>query len=130
MNLSPHRDGSDLVLVVDRIPDKLAGLHDALDESGYDVLLATDDESALRHAQQASPDIVLLDAVMPGLGSLEVARRLKAHAHTSHIPIIFMGGPGETEHLVAAFEAGGVDYLTEPTRPSRWSVMQCCLIPI
>jgi DNA-binding NarL/FixJ family response regulator len=65
---------------------------------------------------QALPDVVLLDAVMPGMDGFEVARRLKAHAETAHIPIIFMTGLTETEHVVAAFQAGGVDYVTKPIR--------------
>jgi CheY-like chemotaxis protein len=72
---------------------------------------------ALQRAAQARPDIVLLDAMMPGMDGFEVARRLKADAATAHIPIIFMTGLTETEHLVAALEAGGVDYVTKPIRP-------------
>jgi DNA-binding NarL/FixJ family response regulator len=60
--------------------------------------------------------VVLLDAVMPGMDGFEVARRLKAHAATAQIPIIFMTGLTETEHVVAAFAAGGVDYVTKPIR--------------
>ena len=110
---------SDLVLIVDDVPDNLAVLHDALDESGYTVLVATNGEQALARAAQAKPDIVLLDAVMPGLDGFEVARRLKADAATAHIPIIFMTGLTETEHLVAALEAGGVDYVTKPIKPKE-----------
>ncbi|MDM0114122.1 response regulator transcription factor [Variovorax sp. J22R133] len=110
---------SDLVLVVDDVPDNLAVLHDALDESGYTVLVATNGEHALARAVQAQPDIVLLDAMMPGLDGFEVARRLKADATTAHIPIIFMTGLTETEHLVAALEAGAVDYVTKPIKPKE-----------
>jgi len=81
---------SDLVLIVDDVPDNLAVLHDALDESGYTVLIATNGEQALQRAAQARPDIVLLDAMMPGIDGFEVARRLKADAATAHIPIVFM----------------------------------------
>ena len=105
---------SDLVLIVDDVPDNLALLHDALDESGYTVLVATNGEQALARAASARPDIVLLDAMMPGMDGFEVARRLKGSAPTAHIPIIFMTGLTETEHLVAALEAGGVDYVTKP----------------
>ncbi len=105
-----------LVLIVDDVPDNLAVLHDALDEAGYTVLVATEGHSALQRAAQADPDIVLLDAVMPGIDGFEVARRLKAGPETAHIPIIFMTGLTETEHVLAAFEAGGVDYVTKPIR--------------
>ncbi|MDC8784881.1 response regulator [Roseateles koreensis] len=107
------------VLIVDDVPDNLAVLHDALDESGYTVLVALDGESALQRAAQAQPDIVLLDAMMPGMDGFEVARRLKANPATSHIPIIFMTGLTDTEHLVAALAAGGVDYVTKPIKPKE-----------
>ncbi len=111
------RGDSDLVLIVDDVPDNLALLHDALDESGYTVLVATDGQAALQRAAQALPDIILLDAMMPGMDGFEVARRLKASPQTRHIPVIFMTGLTETEHLVAALEAGGVDYVTKPIKP-------------
>jgi DNA-binding response OmpR family regulator/DNA-binding CsgD family transcriptional regulator len=109
----------DLVLIVDDVPDNLGMLHDALDESGYTVLVATNGEAALQRATQALPDIILLDAMMPGMDGFEVARRLKAAAATAHIPIVFMTGLTETEHLVAALEAGGVDYVTKPIKPKE-----------
>jgi CheY-like chemotaxis protein/DNA-binding CsgD family transcriptional regulator len=115
----PDRSNCDVVLIVDDVPDNLSVLHDALDESGYMVLVATDGDSALQRAAQALPDIVLLDAVMPGMDGFEVARRLKANSDTAHIPIIFMTGLTETEHVVAAFGAGGVDYVTKPIRPQE-----------
>ncbi len=107
----------DRVLLVDDVPDNLSLLHDALDEHGYTVLAATSGEAALTRAQQARPDIVLLDAMMPGMDGFEVARRLKGDPATAHIPIIFMTGLTETEHLVAALQAGGVDYVTKPLDP-------------
>ncbi|MBE0589282.1 MAG: response regulator transcription factor [Hydrogenophaga sp.] len=106
-----------VVLIVDDVPDNVAPLHDALDEAGYTVLVALDGESAIRRARQAVPDVILLDAVMPGIDGFEVARRLKAEPATAAIPIIFMTGLTETEHLVAALDAGGADYVTKPIKP-------------
>jgi len=111
------RSRTDVVLIVDDVPDNLSLLHDALDEAGYTVLVATHGEAALQRASQMVPDIILLDAIMPGMDGFEVARRLKATAETSHIPIVFMTGLSETEHVVAAFQAGGVDYVIKPIRP-------------
>ena len=113
------RANSDVVLIVDDVPDNLSVLHDALDESGYTVLVATSGEAALQRARQALPDIVLLDAMMPGMDGFEVAKRLKASPETAPIPIIFMTGLTETEYLVAALEAGGVDYVTKPIKPKE-----------
>lgn len=108
---------STTVLIVDDVPDNVAMLHDALDEAGYTVLVALDGESALRRARQALPDVVLLDAVMPGMDGFEVARQLKADLATAAIPIVFMTGLTDTEHLEAALAAGGVDYVTKPVKP-------------
>ena len=113
------RANNDVVLIVDDVPDNLAVLHDALDESGYTVLVATHGAAALQRAAQALPDIVLLDAMMPGMDGFEVARQLKASRVTAHIPIIFMTGLTETEYLVAALAAGGVDYVTKPIKPKE-----------
>ena len=123
MNAPPDPDTlqlpgtADVVLVVDDVPENIALLNDALDEAGYTVLVATGGEAALQLAHRAMPDIVLLDAVMPGLDGFEVARRLKADEATAGIPIVFMTGLTETEHVVAAFAAGGTDYVTKPIKP-------------
>ena len=111
------RNISDIVLIVDDVPENLSLLHDALDDTGYTVLVATNGESALQRARQSLPDVILLDAMMPGMDGFEVARRLKADFATQHIPIVFMTGLTETEHVVAAFAAGGADYVTKPIRP-------------
>lgn len=110
---------SDIVLIVDDVPENLSLLHDALDDAGYTVLVATHGEAALQRARQSLPDVILLDAVMPGLDGFEVARRLKADFATQHIPIVFMTGLSETEHVIAAFAAGGSDYVTKPIRPAE-----------
>jgi CheY-like chemotaxis protein/DNA-binding CsgD family transcriptional regulator len=108
---------ADVVLVVDDVPDNITLLNDALEEAGYTVLVANSGEAALPLAVRAQPDLVLLDAVMPGLDGFEVARRLKADEATAAIPIVFMTGLTETEHVVAAFAAGGTDYVTKPIKP-------------
>ncbi|MFA9441911.1 response regulator [Uliginosibacterium sp. sgz301328] len=116
MSSSLDRAAADIVLIVDDVPENLSVLHDALDESGYTVLVATNGDAALQRARQAVPDIILLDAMMPGMDGFEVSRRLKADFSTQHIPIIFMTGLTETEHVIAAFSAGGTDYVTKPIR--------------
>jgi DNA-binding response OmpR family regulator/DNA-binding CsgD family transcriptional regulator len=108
-----------LVLVVDDVPENLAVLHDALDESGFTVLVANNGETALQRAVEAQPHIILLDAIMPGMDGFETCRRLKANLATRHIPVLFMTGLTEAEHVVAAFDAGGNDYVTKPLRTSE-----------
>ncbi|MYM95694.1 response regulator transcription factor [Duganella vulcania] len=108
-----------VVLVVDDVPENLAVLHDALDESGYTVLVANNGTTALQRAAEAQPDIILLDAVMPGMDGFETCRHLKASLATRHIPVVFMTGLTEAEHVVAAFAAGGNDYVSKPVRTSE-----------
>ncbi|QWT45620.1 response regulator transcription factor [Azospira inquinata] len=116
---APTPAPGNIVLIVDDVPENLSLLHDALDEAGYTVLVATEGESALQRARQSLPDVILLDAVMPGMDGFEVARRLKGDFLTQAIPIVFMTGLTETEHVVAAFSVGGADYVTKPIRPQE-----------
>ena len=115
----PERRLSRIVLIVDDVPENLSLLHDALDEAGYTVLVATHGQAALQRARQSLPDVILLDAMMPGMDGFEVARHLKADFATQQVPIIFMTGLTETEHVVAAFAAGGADYVTKPIHPAE-----------
>ena len=104
----------DVALVVDDSPETLRLLTDALDGAGMTVMVALDGAAAMRIVDQITPDIVLLDAVMPGMDGFETCRRLKRDAGLDHVPIIFMTGLAETEHIVRGLEAGGVDYVTKP----------------
>ncbi|WP_224703120.1 response regulator [Devosia aquimaris] len=104
----------DIVLLVDDSPESLGFLTTALEDAGVTVLVARSGEAALGIAQRVAPDVVLMDAVMPGLDGFETCRRLKAMATLTHVPVIFMTGLTETEHIVHALESGGVDYLSKP----------------
>jgi DNA-binding NarL/FixJ family response regulator len=104
----------DIALVVDDSPETLRLLTDALDAAGMTVMVALDGASAMRIVDQITPDIVLLDAIMPGMDGFETCRRLKRDAGLDNVPIIFMTGLAETEHIVHGLEAGGVDYVTKP----------------
>ena len=104
----------DIALVVDDSPETLRLLTDALDGAGMTVMVAMDGAAALRIVDQITPDIVLLDAVMPGMDGFETCRRLKRDAGLSNVPVIFMTGLAETQHIVGGLEAGGVDYVTKP----------------
>ena len=109
----------DVALIVDDVPENLALLSDALSEAGYSVLVATDGMSALELLQRVTPDIILLDAVMPGIDGFETCRRIKQMEQVRHVPVMFMTGLTETEHVVQGFEAGGLDYVTKPIVPAE-----------
>lgn len=89
----------DVALVVDDSPETLRLLTDALDSAGMTVMVALDGASAMRIVDQITPDIVLLDAVMPGMDGFETCRRLKRDAGLDGVPIIFMTGLAETEQI-------------------------------
>ncbi len=117
INISPTHPA--LVLIVDDVLDNLAVLHDALDETGYTVLVASNGAAALKIAKEAQPDIILLDAIMPEMDGFEVCTKLKADIDTRNIPVIFMTGLTEAEHVAAAFDVGSTDYVTKPIRPKE-----------
>ncbi|ASY73126.1 LuxR family transcriptional regulator [Sinorhizobium fredii USDA 205] len=104
----------DIVLLVDDSPEALGFLTEALEQSGFSVLIATSGNAALNIADRITPDLILLDAVMPGMDGFDTCARLKANASVAQVPVVFMTGLTETEHVVRALEAGGVDYLTKP----------------
>ncbi|KKB10029.1 DNA-binding response regulator [Devosia chinhatensis] len=104
----------DIVLLVDDSPESLGFLTSALEDAGVTVLVARSGEAAINIVQRVTPDIVLMDAIMPGLDGFETSRRMNAMPQLTHVPIIFMTGLTETEHIVHALESGGVDYLSKP----------------
>jgi DNA-binding NarL/FixJ family response regulator len=104
----------DTILVVDDTPETLGFLTDTLDGAGFTVLIATDGDSALRLLEQITPDLVLMDAMMPGLDGFETCRRLKRDKRGAHVPVIFMTGLTETGSVIEGLAAGGVDYVTKP----------------
>lgn len=112
--MSPIERENDIVLLVDDSPESLGFLTAALEDAGLTVLVARSGEMALGIADRVTPDVVLMDAVMPGLDGFETCRRLKTVPALGHIPIIFMTGLTETEHIVHALDSGGVDYLSKP----------------
>ncbi|WP_324699841.1 DNA-binding response regulator [Novosphingobium sp. RL4] len=105
---------TDTVLVVDDTQESLRFLTDTLESSGISVLVATSGEAALQLLDHVVPDLVLMDAVMPGLDGFETTRAIKALPARAHVPVIFMTGLTESEHVVHALDSGGVDYLRKP----------------
>jgi DNA-binding NarL/FixJ family response regulator len=104
----------DTVLVVDDTPETLHLLTDTLDQAGFTVLIATDGETALHLVDQVTPDLVLMDARMPGISGFETCKRLKRDKLLSELPVIFMTGLSQTEHVIEGLACGGVDYVTKP----------------
>jgi DNA-binding response OmpR family regulator len=113
------RETGDIVLVVDDSPDTLRMLTDALEDAGMTVLVALEGAQALAIVGKITPDVILMDAVMPSIDGFETTRRLKRNKMLAHVPVIFMTGLTETQDIVKGLEAGGVDYVTKPIVPDE-----------
>jgi CheY-like chemotaxis protein/DNA-binding CsgD family transcriptional regulator len=105
------------VLVVDDTPANLSLLLDALSEAGYDVLVAESGRSALTLLEHTTPDLILIDLIMPGLDGITTCQRLKQRPESADIPVLFMTAVEVPEQKLRAFEAGAVDYITKPAYP-------------
>jgi DNA-binding response OmpR family regulator len=110
-------DARPLVLVADDDPDILALVRFRLERDGYEVLSAPDGETALDLALARTPDLAVLDVMMPRLDGYEVTRRLREHGPTTTIPIILLTARVQEPDLERGFEAGADDYVTKPFSP-------------
>ena len=106
-----------LVLVADDDPDILALVRFRLERDGYEVLSAPDGEMALDLALARTPDLAVLDVMMPRLDGYELTRRLREHGPTTGIPIILLTARVQEPDLERGFEAGADDYVTKPFSP-------------
>jgi DNA-binding response OmpR family regulator/DNA-binding CsgD family transcriptional regulator len=102
------------ILVVDDIPANLSLLLDALAETGHEILVAEGGRSALSLLEHTTPDLVLLDFMMPGLDGIATCQRLKNHPNSRDVPVLFMTAIDEPDQKLRAFQAGAVDYITKP----------------
>jgi len=102
------------VLVVDDILPNVKLLEAKLASEYYDVLTATNGAEALEKAASQSPDIVLLDVMMPGMDGFEVCRRIKADPATAHIPVVMVTALTDTQDRIKGLEAGADDFLSKP----------------
>lgn len=102
------------IVIVDDSPDNLRVLSGVLEGAGFIVRPAIGGEIALNSIRLNPPDLVLLDIRMPGMDGYETCKHLKADPLTRDIPVIFISALQEAGDKVAAFTAGGVDYVTKP----------------
>ena len=102
------------VLLVDDNPTNLQVLYQALEEQGYELLIAQSGEEALEIAAAAKPALILLDINMPGLDGFETCKRLKASDTTREIVIIFLSARDKVQDKVKGLQLGAVDYVSKP----------------
>lgn len=100
------------ILVVEDEPNMVAGLRDNFEFEGYEVITAEDGVAGLQRALRESPDLVILDVMMPRMSGLDVCRRLKAERPA--VPIIMLTARGQEMDKVVGLELGADDYVTKP----------------
>lgn len=105
------------ILIVDDEEDILELLRFNLTREGYHVIPATTGEETLRLASTETPDLILLDLMLPGIDGLAVAKHLKNDEKTRDIPIIMLTAKGEEADIVTGLELGADDYITKPFSP-------------
>ena len=102
------------ILAVEDDEDILELLKYNLAKEGYRVTAVTSGEEGLQLARSTTPDLILLDLMLPGVDGLEVCRRLKLDAKTRQVPIIMLTAKGEEADIVTGLELGAEDYITKP----------------
>ena len=107
------------VMIVDDTRPNVLVLQRALTDTGYNISVAFDGESALDLIPKLKPDLILLDVMMLRLDDFEVCKRLKENPEVSDIPVIFITTMGMPKDVLTGFEAGAVDYITKPLKPQE-----------
>lgn len=102
------------ILVVEDSPTDLHKIRSTLEGGGYQILVATDGEEALRKAGSEKPDLVLLDVVLPNKSGFEVCRELKASPDTSDIKVVMVSSKSEYADRFWGKKQGADDYLGKP----------------
>lgn len=103
-----------LILIADDNPMNLDVLSETLEREGYDIAVASDGEMTIERVRYEPPDLILLDAMMPGVDGFEACRRLKEDPETRDIPVIFMTALTDLSHKLRGLRLGAVDYLVKP----------------
>jgi two-component system phosphate regulon response regulator PhoB len=112
-NGSPSPDHPKVLAVEDE-QSLLDVLHQGLEKEGFAVIGAESGEEALDLIPRYRPDLILLDLMLPGIGGIEVCRRLKADRETAEIPVLMLTARDSEVDIVKGLEFGADDYLTKP----------------
>lgn len=112
--MSVQPSASHTILIVDDKLENIEILIRVLERVGFELLVARNGHEVFEVLQHASPNIILLDVMMPDMNGFEVCRRLKADERTRDIPVIFLSALIEHTDKLRGFELGAVDYITKP----------------
>ena len=102
------------ILIVDDEVDLLMSIDYALSKEGYSISTSETGQSAVAKARVKTPDLVVLDWMLPDIPGVEVCRQLKSDPATSHIPVLMLTARAEVENRVEGLEAGAEDYVVKP----------------
>ncbi len=114
MNLLEHGRSRARILVVEDEPDIRELIQHNLSQDGFDVSVAPSAEEGLRRIQARSPDLVILDLMLPGMPGLDLCRRLRQDPKTQHLPLLILTARSEESDVVLGLELGADDYVTKP----------------
>ena len=101
-------------MLIDDVPENLKLLHELLQSEGYRIVPFTKGSMALKAAKRQPPDLILLDITMPEMSGFEVCGQLKQDDRLQDVPVLFISALNDSADKIAAFSAGGVDYITKP----------------
>lgn len=105
-----------IILIIDDDYINIETLNKLLEET-YEILFATNGLNALELIKKLTPDLILLDIVLPEMNGFEICNRLKSNAKTMNIPVLFITGLNDTQAEIQGLKAGGIDYITKPFNP-------------
>ena len=107
------------ILIVEDEPPLIEVLRYNLESEGFTTLIATDGEEALLLATEQSPNLIILDWMLPEMSGVDVCRRLRGHKETKSVPIIMLTARGEERDKIYGLDAGADDYVVKPFSPSE-----------
>ena len=105
-----------LILVVDDSQVNINFCRKILGKNGYDTDSCKSGEEAIEYLEKKSPDLILLDIVMPGIDGFEFCERMKSIPKMADTPVIFLSSMDDEASIIKGFKCGGVDYITKPFR--------------
>ena len=112
-----QQDEMTTILLVEDEQDLLELLKYNLNREGFNTITASTGEDGLKQVRSHTPDLILLDLMLPAMDGLEVCRTLKSREHTANIPVIMLTARGEESDIVRGLEMGADDYITKPFSP-------------
>ncbi len=110
---------NETILIVEDSLETLELLRRVIEKQGYKAVLAGDGEKGLSYARRFSPDLIILDRLLPKMNGLQVCNTLKSDQSTENIPIIFLSVLDSEKDIVEGLKSGADDYIRKPFSPDE-----------